>query len=408
MSDPGSVMTRYEEVCEENENKPSDFIIKVLDMEKEEQIIDPRDTMEFILPGNNHLLTDTRLNDTDALMLYKTLVNNTYVTSLEMKYNEITDEGAKHIGKLLEETCALENLNLMCNEIGPEGAKHIAKGLQMNETLQSLAINGNKIGNQGGMYFAGALQVNTTIKELDVGDADLGTQSLIAFATVLNHNTTLKALCVNRPLLFSHQEETTVHMSRMLKVNSTLAELHLQKCDLRDFGAERLVETLVHNVGLKYLDVRCNRITRDGAKQFAHLLKKNTPLEVLDLGFNRIEDDGAIYLSEALKSMNSNLKTLVITSNNIKGAGLCAIAKCMHSNETLTAVYIWGNHLEEPACVAFNELVEMERLDLEDTDVKPYTVDGHVMLSELNHGLRKHYYWKPLYGPDIENMSVVM
>ena len=83
-----------------------------------------------------------------------------------------------------------------------------------------------------------------------------GTQSLIAFATVLNHNTTLKALCVNRPLLFSHQEETTVHMSRMLKVNSTLAELHLQKCDLRDFGAERLVETLVHNIGLKYLDVR--------------------------------------------------------------------------------------------------------------------------------------------------------
>ena len=58
--------------------------------------------MEFFLPGNNHLLTDIRLNDTDALMLYKTLVNNTYVTSLEMKYNEITDEGAQHIGKLLE------------------------------------------------------------------------------------------------------------------------------------------------------------------------------------------------------------------------------------------------------------------------------------------------------------------
>ena len=57
---------------------------------------------------------------------------------------------------------------------------------------------------------------------------------------------------------------------------------------------------------------------------------------------------------------------------------------------------------------AFNELIEMDRLDLEDTDVKPYTVDGHVMLSELNHGLRKHYYWKPLYGPDIENMSVAL
>ena len=44
------------------------------------------------------------------------------------------------------------------------------------------------------------------------------TESVIALATVLNQNTTLKALNVNRPLLFSHQEETTVHYARMLKV----------------------------------------------------------------------------------------------------------------------------------------------------------------------------------------------
>ena len=58
--------------------------------------------MEFILPGNNYLLTNTRLNDHDVETLYKTLVNNSYVTSLDLKYNEITDEGAKHIGKLIE------------------------------------------------------------------------------------------------------------------------------------------------------------------------------------------------------------------------------------------------------------------------------------------------------------------
>ena len=69
--------------------------------------------MEFILPGNNHLLTDTRLNDHDALLLYKTLVNNSYVTTLEMKYNEITDEGAQHIGKLIEVLSVYAILKLM-------------------------------------------------------------------------------------------------------------------------------------------------------------------------------------------------------------------------------------------------------------------------------------------------------
>ena len=78
---------------------------------------------------------------------------------------------------------------------------------------------------------------------------------MIAFTTVLNYNSTLKALCMNRPLLFSQQEETTIHFAKMLKVNSTLTELHLQKCDIKDTGAERLSEMLVENIGLKYLDL---------------------------------------------------------------------------------------------------------------------------------------------------------
>ena len=44
------------------------------------------------------------------------------------------------------------------------------------------------------------------------------TESVIAFATVLNNNRTLKCLNLNRPILFSQQEEETVHFAKMLKV----------------------------------------------------------------------------------------------------------------------------------------------------------------------------------------------
>ena len=44
------------------------------------------------------------------------------------------------------------------------------------------------------------------------------TESVIALATVLNNNKTLKALNVNRPILFSEQEECIVHFAKMLKV----------------------------------------------------------------------------------------------------------------------------------------------------------------------------------------------
>lgn len=63
---------------------------------------DFKDQMLLYLAGNNKLLTDTRMEDKDCEALYKTLQNNSYVTSLDLRYNNITDEGAKFLAKLLE------------------------------------------------------------------------------------------------------------------------------------------------------------------------------------------------------------------------------------------------------------------------------------------------------------------
>ena len=45
-------------------------------------------------------------------------------------------------------------------------------------------------------------------------------------------------------------------MARMLKVNVRLQEIHLAHYDMRDFGAERLMENLVDNLTLTHLDLR--------------------------------------------------------------------------------------------------------------------------------------------------------
>ena len=60
--------------------------------------------------------------------------------------------------------------------------------------------------------------MNTALEKLDLSDTDLKTESLIALSTVLRNNTTLRFLHINRPLLFTHQEEPTVHFAKMLKV----------------------------------------------------------------------------------------------------------------------------------------------------------------------------------------------
>ncbi|XP_030623437.1 leucine-rich repeat-containing protein 34 [Chanos chanos] len=389
------IKNSYLSVCTEFQLPVNSYVLQVLQ--------DTEGTTRDIvlkLTGNNRLREVQRLNDSDVFILSKTLRNNFTIKGLDLRYNSITDQGAAHLSDLIQENKALQSLDLMCNDIKADGAEVIAKSLQKNGTLKSLRMTGNKIGNKGGMHFASMLQVNTTLESLDLSDCDLDTQSLTAFSIVLTNNRSVRSINLSRPLLFSLQEETTVHTARMLVMNKSLRELHLGKHGMTDSGLERLCEALKLNATLSYLDLRCNRITRDGAKCLAEVLKQNSSLEILDLSSNRIEDDGAVYFSEALTRPECKLKALSIPFNNIGTVGLLSLSRAMKMNCCLTHIYIWGNKLEEPVCEAFSQLIQSGQLLEGHTDVSPYVVDGRMCLAEVFHGLRRHYYWTPSYGED--------
>ncbi|XP_013070074.1 leucine-rich repeat-containing protein 34-like isoform X1 [Biomphalaria glabrata] len=412
MSDIISTVFCFENACIELAMDPPQYISNMLEKEKENNVLrqsrneEFQESMHLYLAGNHPQLTTERITDEDCLVLYKTLETNRYVRSIDLRYNLITDKGATVLGRLLEVNKFIEELNLMCNNFGSEGAAALAKALLTNTTVKVLRLNGNKIGNNGGMCFAQALQVNTTLENLDIGDADLTIECLIALATVLRENKTLKALNVNRPILWTVQEEPTDHFTRMIKVNKGLRELHMQKYNMRDFGASRLAENLVFNTTLTYLDLSCNRITRDGVKELAKVLKLNTPLKILDLGFNRLEDDGAMHLADAIGTYNTTLECLNIVSNKIGPKGLCSIADALNFNSTLTSLFIWGNIFDDSVCMAFAEHLHSERLQEHNCDIRTYVVDGKVYLSQTGYILRRHYYYAPIFGDDVPEWQI--
>uniref|UniRef100_A0A803KGV8 Leucine rich repeat containing 34 n=1 Tax=Xenopus tropicalis TaxID=8364 RepID=A0A803KGV8_XENTR len=391
---PVNMQQLYTEVCSEQNQPINPFIAEILSQTEEQELY----ASTLKLCGNNRLVQVQRVSDEDFLVLAQVLSKNSFITNLDLRYNRVTDNGAAHIATFLQNNSSVLCLNIMGNEIGTDGSEHITKALHRNTTLLSLRMTGNKIGNKGGMLFASMLQINSTLEELDLGDCDLGIQSLIALATVLLQNKTLKSLNLNRPIFYVMQEDTTVHLSEMLRVNSTLQELHLSKHEITDFGVQRLCDALHENHTLKYLNLSCNKITRDGVKYLAEVLKINKTLEILDLASNRMEDDGALYLAEAIYLYNRSLKALSVVSNNISGKGLQALAAAIKANNCLLYIYIWGNKINQEASMAFSQLLQSGRLSSSSTDVQPYVVDGRVCLAEIFHGLKKHYYWTPSYG----------
>ncbi|NXM76966.1 LRC34 protein, partial [Serilophus lunatus] len=385
----------YVQACQKLGQPQNPFIARVL------QEADKSDKTRFTegitlkIAGNNHPVPVHRVTDDDFGVLASVLGHAAFVTGLDLGCNVLTDAGAKTMATFLQENSSLRYLNLMFNDIGTSGAELIAGALHRNESLVHMKMTGNKIGNRGGMFFASMLQINSTLEKLDLGDCDLGLKSLIAIAIALTQNKSLKAINLNRPLLYGQQEETTVHIARMLRNNSSLVELHLSKHEMKNFGVERLCEALYENSSLTYLDLSCNKITRDGVKFLGELLKHNQTLKILDLSANRIEDAGAMYLSEALSLLNRTLQALSVVSCSINGKGLIALSNAVKSNMVLSYIYVWGNKFDKASCMAFSDLIQMGHLKPSCTDVAPYKVDGQVHLAELSHGLQKHYYWTP-------------
>ncbi|XP_006150330.1 leucine-rich repeat-containing protein 34 isoform X2 [Tupaia chinensis] len=382
----------------EKAQKINPFIVHILQEVDEEIKTGLGEGIILNIAGNNRLIPVERVTGEDFWILSRLLSHHVYINGVDVRYNLIGDVGGYYAARLLRKQLNLIYLNLMFNDIGPEGGELIAKALQKNTTLKYLRMTGNKIENKGGMFFAAMLQINSTLEKLDLGDCDLGMQSVIAFATVLTQNQAIKGINLNRPILYGEQEESTVHIGHMLKENHCLVELHVCKHGIKNHGIQQLCEALHLNSSVRYLDVSCNKITRDGMIYLADVLKSNTTLEVIDLSFNRIENAGANYLSETLTSYNRSLKALSVVSNNIEGEGLVALARSMKTNPTFSNIYIWGNKFDEATCVAYFDLIQMGHLELANTDVEPFVVDGRVYLAEVSNGLKKHYYWTPTYG----------
>ncbi|XP_042069175.1 leucine-rich repeat-containing protein 34 isoform X1 [Haplochromis burtoni] len=384
----------YKAVCAERKVKVNPYVSQSL----KKTPLTGKFTLK--LPGNVRQVQ--RLSDDDVLDLCKCLQHNKCVTGLDLRYNNITNEGVEHLAKLLqEEKSSLSCLDLMFNDIQANGAQVLASSLQGNSTLLSLRLSGNKIGRGGGLELASMLQENCALQELEVADCDLDTSSIIALIIMLQKNKALCSVDISRPLLFSHQEEWAVHCSKMLAVNSSLMELHLGRMGMTDTGIEQLTEGLGRNHSLRYLDLCSNHVTCDGAFHLAMMLTQNRALEILDLSSNQIGDGGAGYLSKAITCPRSTLKELSVCRNNITSEGLLLLAQAVKSNSTLTHMYIWGNHLEEPVCQAFKELISSGRLHPEQTDVSPYEVDGHVFLAEVFQRLRKPVYNIDCNGTDV-------
>ena len=232
------------------------------------------------------------------LALFLALRVNTSLTSLDLRYNLIDDEGASSLSEALRVNTSLTSLDLGGNSIGAEGVNFLSEALKVNTSLTSLHLGGRPIGAEGAIFLSEALRVNTSLTSLDLHWNSIGDEGANFLSEALSVNTSLTSLDLHWN---SIGDEGANFLSEALSVNTSLTSLDLHSNSIGDEGANFLSEALSVNTSLTSLNLGRNSIHAEGARSLSEALRVNTSLTSLSLRENSIPAEGANFLSEALR-----------------------------------------------------------------------------------------------------------
>ena len=216
----------------------------------------------------------------------------------------------RSISEVLKDNSTLKKLSLVDCSINAEDAKLLSEILKTKITLTTLNLSCNNIGVLGAQYISEALKTNRTLTTLDLSFSDIG-------------------------ILGTH------YISEALKINRTLTTLDLSYNNIGDLGAQHISKALQINGTLTTLGLTGNYIETLGGHCISEALDENskTTLTTLDLAQNDI----ATFKIPP----NSELTTLFLGDNNIRGDGVRQLAEKLSNNTTLTSLNISGNGVPE-------------------------------------------------------------
>lgn len=329
-----------------------------------ESMLAGRDTFYINAPGKHPLVFANRLGD-DDMRIFSDCFSPAahFLQSLDLSYNLVTDDGIDILcnGLLGRKSLSLQHLVLRANSIGPRGCDKICQTLRQVPSLLALDISQNPLLRVGGLMLVEFLQSSEQLLELQLADTEIDIDVLVAFSAVLlTASSRLKVCNLENPRIQTLQEDHTIHLGRMLRVDTHISDIYLGKHRMRDDGVRQLVSFLLENKTLRVLDLRCNDLGAEGAEHLGTLLRTDCQLVQLNLSGNRIGEngnvDGARAIAQALTS-NRMLKHLDLNNNGLSGEALQLLGTAVDQNSTLQSLALFHSNWDQLSSYKFYQIL---------------------------------------------------
>lgn len=145
-------------------------------------------------------LGEMNLRDEDVTSLVTALQKNPHVTSLNLANNEIGDEGAKQLFRLLDPRVSkmdLTELRLYRNRISCEGVIELERLLPLALSLKFLLLTENQIQCRGAKAIAQGILHNTSLRRCHLAENDIGNEGRDALIAAYQASTALTQLVLH-------------------------------------------------------------------------------------------------------------------------------------------------------------------------------------------------------------------
>ncbi|XP_060531955.1 leucine-rich repeat-containing protein 34-like isoform X1 [Cylas formicarius] len=318
-----------------------------------------------------------RLSEDDMQQLTIFLTKNPEVTSLDLSYNNFGNYGIQILSQnYLNTENNLSYLNLLHCDIGVEGMKWLSSGAFLR--FKGIRLLGNKLGVEGARYIGQLIENCPTLEDLDIGETDQTLESIESLLIIIEKNP-LKTLNMSRIIpnsYYARCNNSTLadDLGVLLKLNQTLEEIAVQKCEFDGHDLELLVAGLQVHRNLLVLDLGANRIGDHGIEVLITWLKTRPLLNVLRIPSNAVTNIGARALSFFLPF--TRIRLLDLQNNKIGDQGISNMLDSIKKPTPLRILYIWGNSVGDYSLQKIERLLNAGVLDQGFIDIKIYYVDG--------------------------------
>jgi len=205
--------------------------------------------------------------------LTQAFVFSCVVTVLDLRHNDIGDEGAKDLAKAMEQTgCCLVSLSLGHCGITDEGVKHLAVSMAKYSFLHDLDLKGNNIGPEGVEALTMAITHRPGLVSLDLKENMVGNEGAASIAAALSNKNSLTDLNLSDNEI---GDDGALMLARSLTINDQMKRLHLNANDIGDSGALEFRRALQYNNTLMYLDLSRNAASKEIRQDIGKLLDGN-------------------------------------------------------------------------------------------------------------------------------------